>query len=202
MGLDAVIYGRIVAPYLTWPPERDGRFLQSRNLEVIAALPTEDQSSGPLVRGMFALPTWKGGLRIEQVIPFGGSLDDDAMSRDWWNVWLGKFESLLRNLYWKSVVLHMESLHAFNGHRMFRWSPTECAAALVWADAPQPIGEWNRTVQVLFDGQRGAQGRPDRRRAATAGLYTFGYRCPCAATPKARLSLKQAAIPCRLCSTT
>jgi hypothetical protein len=149
MGCDAIIYGRIVTPYLTWPPEKDGRLLQSRNSQVIAALPAEDQSPSPLARGMFALPTWNGGLGIDQVIPFGGSLEDDPMSRDWWDIWLSKFESLLRRLYWKSVVLHMESRFAFNGRRVFQWLPTERAAARIWGEEPQPVRDWTRTIQVI-----------------------------------------------------
>jgi hypothetical protein len=149
MGFDAILYGRIVTPYLSWPPDRNGRLLQSRNLEILDKLPAKEQSPSPLVRGMFAVPDWNGGLHIQQVIPFGGSFYDDEMSRDWWEAWLGKFESLLRRLYWKSVVLHMESTFAFCGHRVFRWQPTEKAEALIWADEPQPIGEWVRTVQVM-----------------------------------------------------
>ncbi len=149
MGCDAIIYGRIVTQYLTWPPERGGRLLQDRNRGIITALPAQDQSPSPLARGMFALPIWNSGLRVDQVIPFGGSFDDDTMSREWWDIWLGKFESLLRKLYWKSVVLHMESMFAFKGHRKFEWLPTKRAEALVWADEPQSIGEWTRTVQII-----------------------------------------------------
>jgi hypothetical protein len=160
MGLDVIVYGRIVTPYLMalpWPPKRDGRLIQGRNAEVIAALPTEDPSPS-LARGMFAVPTWKGGIDLDQVIPFGASFEDNPMSRDWWDTWLGKFESLLRRLYWKSVVLHMES--RIDGHRMFQWSPTVRAAGLLWADEPQPVGEWNRTVQALFGDQPSEEGAP------------------------------------------
>jgi molybdopterin synthase sulfur carrier subunit len=158
MGLDAIIYGRIVTPYLTWPGDRDARLIQRRNMEMIGSLPDKDHSPSPLVGGMFALPNWEGGLHMDYVIPFGGSLEDDSMSRDWWDAWLTKFESLLRNLYWDSVVLHIESRFAFNGHRMFQWSPTDLAATWLWAEEPQPIREWNRTVRVLREGQPGLQG--------------------------------------------
>ena len=110
---------------------------------------------------MFAVPTWtgwQGGIFLAQVIPFLHSFDDDMMSRNWWDTWLGKFESLLRRLYWKSVVLQMES--TIDGHRMFQWSPTERAAGLVWADEPQPVGGWNRTVQSLFGDQTSEEGAP------------------------------------------
>src|SRR5690349_11159562 len=127
MGVDAICYGRIVTPYLTWPPERNGRLLQSHNQRILAELPVQDQSPSPLVRGMFAVPDWRGGLHLGQVIPFGGSFEDDAMSKDWWDAWLDKFESLLRRLYWTSVVLHLESTYAFRGHRVLRWHPTERA---------------------------------------------------------------------------
>lgn len=155
MGVDAIIYGRIVAPYLTWPEERNGRLIQSRNAEVIAALPADDPRPS-LARGMFAVPSWTGGIFLNQVIPLGASFDDDMMSRDWWDTWLEKFESLLRRLYWDSVVLHMES--TLDGHRMFQWLPTKRAAGLTWADEPQPVNEWNRTDQTLFGDRPTEQG--------------------------------------------
>ena len=60
--------------------------------------------------------------------------------------WLGKFVSLLRQLYWWSVVVHLST--DFEPDRVFAWQPTEAAMAGLYAEPPQPVGEWVRSVRT------------------------------------------------------
>jgi hypothetical protein len=72
----------------------------------------------------------------EQVIHFGASLEGDPTDRGCWDVWLGKFEALLRRLYWWSAVVHLET--DFERECTFRWLPTERTVGLMLGDGPRP----------------------------------------------------------------
>lgn len=96
--------------------------LQERNVEVISQLPVEDEFPW-LTGGMFALPgpSPQGTFR-EQIIHFGLSMKDRFLSpstvydrehgwpaeeRAHATEWIGKFEDLLRRLYWYGAELHV-----------------------------------------------------------------------------------------------
>jgi hypothetical protein len=121
--------------------------LQERNAATLADLPVEDKWPW-LVRGMFALPgSWPEGTYRTQVIHFGASLKDEPRDRSCWDLWLGKFESLLRKLYWLSATVHLQT--EFEPDRVFRWLPTRRAIDLMVAEPPQPIDEWEFLVQYM-----------------------------------------------------
>lgn len=144
MSHEAILYGRIIGA--TGRPGTAGYFdLHARNRAAINRLPRDDDWPW-LVRGMFALPAGhpQGTFR-RQVIHFGASIKDDPLDRGIWDVWLGKFESLLRKLYWRSAAVHLST--DFEPDRVFEWQPTEAAKARLYAQPPQPVTEWVRTVR-------------------------------------------------------
>jgi len=61
-------------------------------------------------------------------------------------VWLGKFEAVLRRLYWWSAVAHLQT--DFEPLRVFEWIPTEAAMGRLYNDPPEPVAEWVRSVRV------------------------------------------------------
>src|SRR4029079_604571 len=118
-------------------PGADYFALHERNRAALNRLPREDDSPS-LVRGMFALPAGRPqGTFRRQVIHFGASIKDDPGNRGIWDEWLGKFESLLKQLYWWSAVVHLST--DFEPDRIFQWRPTEAAMAGLYADPPLPI---------------------------------------------------------------
>jgi hypothetical protein len=145
MSHEAILYGRIIGA--TGRPGTDGYFaLHERNRVALNRLPKEDDWPW-LIRGMFALPAGhpQGTFR-RKVIHFGASIKDDPNNRGIWDEWLGKFECLLRQLYWRSAVVHLST--DFEPDRVFEWRPTEAAMAGLYAEPPRPIGEWVRSVRT------------------------------------------------------
>jgi hypothetical protein len=125
----------------------DSERLKALNMATLAELPAEDEWPW-LVRGMFALPAgWPQGTYRSQVIHFGASLKDEPGDRSPWDGWIGKFEALLRRLYWWSVTLHL--ITEFEPERVFRWLPSAVAVECMAGDPPQPVQEWERSVIVL-----------------------------------------------------
>lgn len=88
---------------------------RARNREVLARLPVGD---GPLLGGdIFSLPDpVTDGVTHSQVIHFGASYQ--AVEYEW-GLWIQQFESLLKQLYWTSAVVHLET--ELNGTHTFRW---------------------------------------------------------------------------------
>jgi hypothetical protein len=142
----------------------DAERLTALNAAALAALPVEDEWPW-LIRGMFALPAaWPQGTYRSQVIHFGASLKDEPQDRAAWDCWLGKFETLLRQLYWWSAALHLRT--EFDPDRVYEWLPTNAAIDRMVGDQPQPVLEWERTVIVLpvaaDESGGGAREKPSR----------------------------------------
>lgn len=87
------------------------------NRNAIRSLPGVDEWPF-LCSEMFAVPgdDLMGGTYQTQVIHFGMSYR--AVEYEWEH-WLRKFEALLRNMYWTSAVVHLETELA--GHHTFVW---------------------------------------------------------------------------------
>lgn len=146
MGHEATVFGCIEGA--TWRTS-DYRRLQRHNAAVITTLPKDDDL--PFVTGgMFALPAPEpeGTYRC-QIIHFGVSLKDDPTDRGVWDQWLLKFEAIIRQMYWFSVLAYVRT--DFEPDRIFRWSPTQRAVAEMISESPQPVCDWTRTVSVLAD---------------------------------------------------
>jgi hypothetical protein len=149
VGYEAILYGRIIGA--SGAVGENYRVLQDRNRAVINRLPREDDWPW-LVRGMFALPGGcPEGTYRRQVIHFGASIKDDPQDVGVWDMWLGKFEALLRQLYWWSAIVHLS--REFETDRTFEWTPTSESMDALRADPPRPVGEWVRTVHVAAKGQ-------------------------------------------------
>jgi hypothetical protein len=125
--------------------------MTEREVGRLIGAPAGDYRTGPTV------PVCSEGTYRRQVIHFGLSVKDDPTDRGIWGVWLGKFEAVLRRLYWWSALAHLDT--NFEPQRVFEWLPTEAAVGRLRCDPPQPAGEWARSVQVR-DGGRAAPLRP------------------------------------------
>jgi hypothetical protein len=91
------------------------------NARALAALP--DADGWPfLCREMFSVPgdDVLTGQYKTQVIHFGMSYR--AVEYEWEH-WLAKFEALLKDMYWVTAVVHLET--EFAGHHTFVWDSAE-----------------------------------------------------------------------------
>ena len=144
MGHEAILSGRIVGA--TWQVGEWFRWTYELNRDALATVP-EDDGWPWVVRGIFALPApYPEGTDRRQVIHFGLSMKDDPIDPGIWDVWLGKFEAVLRRLYWWSALVRIES--EFGPPRVFEWLRTEAARDKLDDDPPQPVTDWVRTSRT------------------------------------------------------
>ena len=90
---------------------------RSRNRDVMLALPSVED--WPLLsREMFAPPVQ--AMELDEchtdVIHFGSSYKSVEYE---WQSWLEQFESMLKQMYWVSATVHLET--EFNGIHTFTW---------------------------------------------------------------------------------
>ena len=114
MESESVVYGCI----RDWPSldDQEHSLRRAANMDILAGLPSGE--SWPFLgREMFSCCEQPGtGLFRTQVIHFGASYP--AVEYEW-NLWVKEFEALLRQLYWSSAVVHLET--ELNGIHTFRW---------------------------------------------------------------------------------
>jgi hypothetical protein len=114
MGHNSIVFGCIVAS------EEAGIMLEmhEHNLATIAALPTSsrDDAYPPLTRDMFSIPSETPGYG-SVVTAFGASFYQIETD---WPAWLGKFEGLLRRLYWDNVEVHLRTELVGDHHYQWR----------------------------------------------------------------------------------
>ena len=114
MESESIVYGCI----RDWPSgDREQRLLRrGTNRRVLEQLPQGD--AWPFLgREMFSFCELPGaGLYQTQVIHFGASYR--AVEYEW-ALWVQRFEALLKQLYWTSAVVHLET--ELNGTHTFRW---------------------------------------------------------------------------------
>jgi len=124
----------------------DADRFRALNAAALAQLPTEDEWPW-LTRGMFALPAHAPqGTYRSHIVHFGASFKDEPHDRACWDVWLAKFEALLRQLYWWSATLHLVT--EFEPPRVFQWLPTPAAIDQMLSERQQP---WDPTMLVLAE---------------------------------------------------
>ncbi len=95
------------------------------NLQVMNELPSIEDW-GLLNREMFSMPQVASDLddANTNVVHFGSSYK--AVEHEW-EQWIGKFESMLKRMYWVSATVHLET--ELNGRHTFVWeSEEECHA--------------------------------------------------------------------------
>lgn len=111
MGHVSTVYGCIICP---WSQDLNHARL---NKITIRAIPASDETFPWLNKGMFLVPDPDVDYMYrDQVITFGASYKDVEIE---WDIWLGKFESLLRRLYWVSANIHLDSELA--GKHEYEW---------------------------------------------------------------------------------
>ncbi|MDH4559218.1 hypothetical protein E8F11_29300 [Pseudomonas sp. BN417] len=114
MESESIVYGCI----RDWPSldDQEHRLRRDANRRVLDSLPSGE--AWPFLgREMFSCCEQPGeGLFRTQVIHFGASYP--AVEYEW-SLWVKAFEALLRQLYWSSAVVHLET--ELNGIHTFRW---------------------------------------------------------------------------------
>lgn len=145
MGERCTISGHIQEAWYFRGAEQDQRLLLASNRRVIESLPVTDEWPF-LVRRMFRFSTsgnsfhHTGTSYRGRVIFFGGSFSKLYLD---WDVWLEKFENLLRQLYWEhAVVVHVTELMGTFTHH---WKATRGAIERLSEKPPVPIQEWRYT---------------------------------------------------------
>jgi len=116
MAQESVVYGCIRDVVFTADMEETRR-RRENNRRVLLALPSIE--GWPLLsREMFAVPPQ--ALLVDDlhtdVVPFGSSYKGVEYE---WEQWLVHFETLLRQMYWVSATVHLET--EFNGTHTFVW---------------------------------------------------------------------------------
>jgi hypothetical protein len=115
MGHITIVYGNIIGA--TWRTE-DYHKLQRLNKDILDAL--ADSDTFPWIhRNMFLCqdPNNIQGTYRDQVIVFGASYKG---VEEEWDEWLEKFEIILRQLYWTSAKIHLET--EFMGTYTYEWT--------------------------------------------------------------------------------
>jgi hypothetical protein len=136
MGMETILVGVIAEPWVQRDDARN-QFFRQWNRRVLEDLPDLDEWP-PLSRGLFAwteLDPLRGGYR-GTIIHFGGRFKSIEQE---WDEWLGKYEGLLKRLYWESSVVHLDTELA--GSFRFDWSHTNSEAIL--SSPPQLPTTWN-----------------------------------------------------------
>lgn len=116
MNQESVVYGCIKDMLMPEYPN-EVREHRQRNREVLLALPSVED--WPLLsREMFAMPIPVTALddAHTDVIHFGSAYK--AVEYEWQS-WIGQFEDMLKQMYWVSATVHLET--EFNGTHTFTW---------------------------------------------------------------------------------
>lgn len=139
MAYETILYGMIDAGEID--SEVGLNVHHQRNLEVLQSLPESDEHPA-LVRSLFSTPG-PAATYNSQVIHFGGSF---KMLERHFHEWLDKFEAMLKQMYWYSVILHLDS-ELLEGDYEYQWCVTErCLDDRLLLPDPKPVDEWE------FDG--------------------------------------------------
>lgn len=121
------------------------------NDAVLAQLPETDDHWPPLIRSMLAAP------RIDQPLAAfrGRRVISVALHGNWLheslNLWLPKFENLLRQLFWIRVRLHILTDHSGEYSLGYDWD--HAASADRNSDNPTPPQSWRFRCKTLHEGR-------------------------------------------------
>jgi len=136
MAHNTKIYGFINGP--TWRSD-DFYRLHRLNASVISSLPEIDKEFPFINQSMFSIPDEQGIFR-QQIITFGASYKTLEYE---WDVWLGKFENILKSLYWWEAKIHAD--FELMGKYDYEWKtdPDEIGEKNWHADPPMPCVKWS-----------------------------------------------------------
>ena len=101
------------------PGQRDFLAGRQRNRDVMMSLPSIED--WPLLsREMFSMPVQVLDIddAYTDVMHFGTSYKGVEYE---WRQWIVKFESMLKQMYWVSATVHLET--ELNGRHTFTWEP-------------------------------------------------------------------------------
>ena len=136
MGHGSIVYGNIIGPprYTGY-----GQELHSKNKSVIESL-TIDEDQWPWIdRGMFLVQDPENAkMYRDQVIVFGASY---KRVEDGWEEWLMKFESILKQLYWISATIHVDS--ELEGEFTYQWIYDSSQTDNFAGDTRNPTSMWS-----------------------------------------------------------
>ena len=121
MNQESIVYGCIKDVLMSHSPQEVEEH-RERNRYVMMSLPSIEE--WPLLsREMFALPVQVTDLdeAHTDVMHFGSSYK--AVEHEWQS-WLNKFEEMLKQMYWVSATVHLET--EFNGTHTFTWDAEDC----------------------------------------------------------------------------
>ena len=119
MDQESVVYGCIKDTFF-YGEEREIELHRDTNRGVMEELPRAED--WPLIsREMFAMPAPALAVDDSQtdVVHFGSSYK--AVEHEW-EQWLGKFEQMLKRMYWVSATVHLET--ELSGKHTFSWEST------------------------------------------------------------------------------
>ena len=138
MGHISIVYGHIIG--IAWRTE-DYHKLQRLNKSIIESLPMSDDKFPWITQNMFLVPDPdKDKMYRDQVIVFGASYKSVEHE---WNEWLDKFEHILKQLYWSSVTIHLET--ELVGDHKYQWLYDFEIMDNLLSDNPKPISKWEFT---------------------------------------------------------
>jgi hypothetical protein len=114
MDQESVVYGCIKDINVD-PVSQEGVTRQRTNFSAMTTLPTKDDF--PIIsRDMFALTHNNETTGSTEVMHFGACYKSIEYE---WERWLAEFENLLRQMYWVSATVHLET--ELSGTHTFTW---------------------------------------------------------------------------------
>ncbi|MGC4034623.1 MAG: hypothetical protein QM764_01590 [Chitinophagaceae bacterium] len=135
MGHITTVYGNIIGA--TWKTD-DYHKLQRINKNIISNLTFDDNSFPWITQKMFLVPDPdKDKMYCDQVIVYGASYKSLEYE---WNEWLEKFENILRQLFWTSVTIHLDT--ELVGNHKYEWTINFSQTDNWFLDTPKPILQW------------------------------------------------------------
>lgn len=146
MGHISVVYGNIIGA--TWKTD-DYHKLQRLNKTVIDNLPKSDDIFPWITQKMFLVPDPdKDKIYRDQVIVFGASYKSVEHE---WSDWLDKFELILKQLYWTSATIHLDS--ELVGTHKLEWIFDVNQPDNWMSDNPKPTTMWSFSggPRIFFD---------------------------------------------------
>ncbi|MEM8532206.1 MAG: hypothetical protein AAGF95_15280 [Chloroflexota bacterium] len=142
MAHETIIYGSIEGATYT---ANEYRKYQHINAEIIRTLPDEDEYPF-LSRHMFSFPpadVCRGTFRT-QIIHFGASIK--GLEWEEVDVWIVKFEGLLKRLYWFEATVHIKP--EIDSPYLFTWVPKVSPVSTHNRHGKLlPVTEWVREKQ-------------------------------------------------------
>ncbi len=145
MDQESIVYG--IIKDIAMAPEQDAQHRRMVNGGCLLDLPQSFDASSPFLCGdMFTLPGMDifSGSYHTQVIHFGASYR--AVEYEW-ELWMAKFEDLLKQMYWVSATVHLET--ELSGKHTFNWEPTRVGCHTPNSGELRVKCEWEREAAFL-----------------------------------------------------